>query len=237
MLALGLFVLGFFSGSVLYSALLPRLAKGVDVRALAPDHNPGAANVFKYAGVPVGILALVCDLAKAYVPVRLALRWLPLADPAFALVLCAPVLGHAFSPFAHFRGGKAIAASFGALLALLPRLHGGAAADLLVHIVFHRRHHPPPCGAHHPHLCAGGRRSGPAALLFGAHGRGAHRGGRDLAASPGAARPAARPDPAGPYRVDLAAWQPRRTAHAALASKKFKSGCKSSRFFCASVLQ
>ena len=120
MLALGLFVLGFFSGSVLYSALLPRLTKGVDVRALAPDHNPGAANVFKYAGVPVGILALVCDLAKAYVPVRLALRWLPLADPAFALVLCAPVLGHAFSPFAHFRGGKAIAASFGALLALLP---------------------------------------------------------------------------------------------------------------------
>ncbi len=120
MLALGLFVLGFFSGSVLYSALLPRLTKGIDVRALAPDHNPGAANVFKYAGVPVGILALVCDLAKAYVPVRLALRWLPLADPAFALVLCAPVLGHAFSPLAHFRGGKAIAASFGALLALLP---------------------------------------------------------------------------------------------------------------------
>lgn len=118
--ALGFFVFGFLSGSVLYSVLLPRLVRGVDVRALAPDHNPGAANAFKYAGVPVGILALVCDLAKAYVPVRLALRWLPLADPAFALVLCAPVLGHAFSPFARFRGGKAIAASFGALLALLP---------------------------------------------------------------------------------------------------------------------
>lgn len=120
MTALLLFLLGFASGSVLYSALLPRLLKGVDVHALAPDHNPGAANVFIYAGVPVGILALLCDLAKAYLPVWFALRWLDMADPAFGLVLCAPVLGHAFSPFARFRGGKAIAASFGALLALLP---------------------------------------------------------------------------------------------------------------------
>lgn len=116
-------LLGFFSGSILYSALLPRLIKGVDVRSLAPDHNPGAANAFKYGGTGVGIAALACDLLKAYLPVRLAFELLGADTPGFALVLCAPVLGHAFSPFAHFHGGKAIAASFGALLALLPGYH------------------------------------------------------------------------------------------------------------------
>lgn len=130
MTALAFFVFGFLSGSVLYSVLLPRLFKKVDVRALAADHNPGAANAFHYGGVPVGMLALICDLAKAYLPVWLALRHLSLSDPAFGLVLCAPVLGHAFSPFARFRGGKAIAASFGALLALLP------ASGMVWHLAF-----------------------------------------------------------------------------------------------------
>ena len=41
-------------------------------------------------------------------------------DALFALVVAAPVLGHAFSPMAKFRGGKAIAALFGVCIALLP---------------------------------------------------------------------------------------------------------------------
>lgn len=122
--------LGFLSGSVLYSAVLPKLVKGIDIRQLAPDHNPGAANAFQYGGVPVGIASLLCDLLKALLPVRLAFHLVGLDSPLFALCLCAPVLGHAFSPFAHFKGGKAIAASFGALLALLPDSH------ILVHLAF-----------------------------------------------------------------------------------------------------
>lgn len=114
-------VLGFLSGSVLYSALLPLIFKGVDVRKEAEDHNPGAANAFKYGGKTVGILALLCDLAKAYLPVYIALQYMTPDTRGFSLVLAAPVLGHAFSPFAHFKGGKAIAASFGAMLALLPQ--------------------------------------------------------------------------------------------------------------------
>ncbi len=114
-------VLGFLSGSILYSAFLPLVLKGVDVRTEAADHNPGAANAFKYGGRAVGILSLFCDLAKGYLPVWLALNYVTADTPGFSLVIAAPVLGHAFSPFAHFKGGKAIAASFGALLALLPQ--------------------------------------------------------------------------------------------------------------------
>ena len=47
---------GFLLGGVLFSYHLPRLLKGVDIRALSEDHNPGAANAVKYAGIPVGML-------------------------------------------------------------------------------------------------------------------------------------------------------------------------------------
>lgn len=111
---------GFVSGSVLYSELLPRLFRGIDIREKAEDHNPGATNAFKYGGFKLGLFSLICDLAKGFLPIQFALHFIEPNTPGFSLVLCAPVLGHAFSPFAHFKGGKAIAASFGVLLALLP---------------------------------------------------------------------------------------------------------------------
>ncbi len=111
---------GFCLGGVLFSYHLPKLLKGVDVRQLSPDHNPGTVNAFKFAGIPVGILCLLCDLFKGFLPVFLAMRALDFSRLWFALVLCAPALGHAMAPLYHHRGGKAIAATFGSLLGLLP---------------------------------------------------------------------------------------------------------------------
>lgn len=112
---------GFVSGSVLYSAYLPRLLKGIDVTKLSEDKNPGAYNAFQYAGVPLGMLCLFCELAKGCVPVWLAARRMDPAYPLFAAVMLAPVAGHAFSPLRRFHGGKGIAVSFGVLLALVPK--------------------------------------------------------------------------------------------------------------------
>lgn len=123
MKALGFFLyaaFGFVLGGVLFSYHLPKLLKGIDVRAVSADHNPGTVNAFHYAGVPVGVLCLLCDLAKGFVPVFLAMRVLDFYNPWFALVILAPVLGHATAPLYHGQGGKAIAASFGVLLGLLP---------------------------------------------------------------------------------------------------------------------
>ena len=112
-------LIGYLSGSVLYAYLLPRLFCHVDVTE-AQDENPGAANAFMRAGVPMGVLVLLLDLLKAAVPVYFAARLADPAAPLFALVLAAPVVGHAFPFWRKGRGGKAIAASFGALLGLLP---------------------------------------------------------------------------------------------------------------------
>lgn len=115
-------VFGYLSGSVLYGYLLPKYLCHIDVTQCSEDQNPGTTNAFVHAGVPVGILVVAADVGKAFIPVFLAVKELDVQNIWFALVMAAPVVGHAF-PFWRIRGGgKAIAASFGSLLGLYPRL-------------------------------------------------------------------------------------------------------------------
>jgi len=113
-------LLGYLSGSVLYSYYLPLWFKGLDVTAGAADKNPGAFNCIRRAGWGLGLLALTCDLLKGAVPVYLAIRALDPGCWAFALAVAAPVAGHAWPLFRRFQGGKAIAVSFGVVLGLWP---------------------------------------------------------------------------------------------------------------------
>lgn len=106
-------MIGYLSGSILYSRLIPSYFRKVDIRDISDDGNPGAGNVFKNLGIPLGIVCLACDLLKGAIPVSLCLHYLDQENPLFALVLASPVLGHA-------KKGKAIAVSFGVLIGLLP---------------------------------------------------------------------------------------------------------------------
>ena len=119
-LYLGFAIMGFFLGSVMFALILPRHFKGIDIRDLSDDGNPGTANAVKYGGVALGLLCLLGDLLKAGLPVYLARRFCGMESLLFALVMVAPVLGQAFAPFLGGHGGKAIAPAFGVLVALLP---------------------------------------------------------------------------------------------------------------------
>ena len=66
---LGFVLIGFLSGSVLFSYHIPMWLKHIDVVKESKDHNPGTSNAFKYAGVNIGILCLMADLAKSFLPV------------------------------------------------------------------------------------------------------------------------------------------------------------------------
>ncbi len=90
---------------------------------MSPDHNPGTANAFRYGGFWCGLLTLVCDLLKGFLPVFLYMAYIglePTDGLSFALMMATPVIGHAFPVFFRFQGGKGIAVSFGCLLGLLP---------------------------------------------------------------------------------------------------------------------
>ena len=110
---------GYLAGSVLFGRLLPRHFKDMDIEAVSEDHNPGTANVMKYAGIPLGLLCLVLDIGKGYLPVLWAVSVVPPVRLLFAGVMIAPILGHAWPFWKEGRGGKAIAVSFGVLLGVL----------------------------------------------------------------------------------------------------------------------
>lgn len=113
-------LVGYLSGSVLYAQLFVRLFTGQSLTQISDDHNPGTANAFQYGGFLCGGLTLVCELLKGFVPVHLFMEGPPRDPYICALVLAAPVIGHTFSVFSHFHGGKGIAVTFGCLLGLLP---------------------------------------------------------------------------------------------------------------------
>lgn len=116
-------IIGYISGSIMFAYLISKIFKKEDIRSISDDGNPGTANVFKYVGIPLGITALILELAKGFLPVYFSSKFLDIDKLPYALVLSAPVIGHAFPLFFKFKnGGKAIAVSFGALLGLIPDL-------------------------------------------------------------------------------------------------------------------
>lgn len=112
-------ILGYLSGSLQFGRYLPMLIQKKDVTVLSDDGNPGTANVFKHCGIPLGVLCLILELAKGFLPVWFALIFLGIHSWLFTIVMLSPVLGHAFSAFHRLRGGKCIAVSFGVFLAML----------------------------------------------------------------------------------------------------------------------
>ena len=108
---------GFLSGSVPFSLLLGRLFSQVDVRDYG-DGNPGAVNVFRAGGRKSGFLAVFLDVAKGVPFVFLAHSFFELPEAAVLGIAFSAILGHAFSPILQLKGGKAVAVTFGAILAL-----------------------------------------------------------------------------------------------------------------------
>lgn len=113
-------IVGFCSGSILFSRIIPFLFKNVDVTKESDDGNPGAFNAFSYAGPLCGTFALLLDLLKGALPVMLCASHVGRDSWLFPFVMAAPVFGHAHSIFDRGNGGKGIAVSFGVLLGLLP---------------------------------------------------------------------------------------------------------------------
>jgi glycerol-3-phosphate acyltransferase PlsY len=112
--------LGYLSGSIPFGVIVGRM-KGVDPRTCGSG-NIGATNVLRVLGVGPGIAVLVLDILKGWFPVWLAQTWQPsgvAATPAAVLAVSAmALLGHGFSVFLRFGGGKAVATGCGVLLAL-----------------------------------------------------------------------------------------------------------------------
>lgn len=114
-------IVGYLLGSILFGELFLEKIKKIDIRAYSDDSNPGTANAYKLGGFWCGTLTLLGDVMKGFLPVFCYL-WIVdrQMDATCVFVIIAPVVGHAYSLFHRFNGGKAIAVTFGCLLGLFP---------------------------------------------------------------------------------------------------------------------
>jgi glycerol-3-phosphate acyltransferase PlsY len=111
-------LVGYAVGAVPWGVVLGRLFHSTDLREHGSG-NIGTTNAYRVFGwkFSVGVLAL--DIVKGAVPVLLA-RWLGGGDWLQSFVAVATVIGHCWSPFINFRGGKGVATTAGAVAALTP---------------------------------------------------------------------------------------------------------------------
>jgi len=108
-------ILAYFIGSIPTGFLWAK-ARGIDIRTVGSG-NIGATNVMRTLGKGPGIIVLVIDAAKGFIPVFLVRG----QGPALQIVCCLGVIaGHNWTCWLKFKGGKGVATSAGALAAMLP---------------------------------------------------------------------------------------------------------------------
>jgi glycerol-3-phosphate acyltransferase PlsY len=110
--------LGYLLGAVPWGVVLGRIVHSTDLREHGSG-STGSTNAYRVLGWKVSVIVLVLDIVKGAVPVLLT-RWLGGGDWLQAFVAVATVVGHCWSPFIHFRGGKGVATTAGAAAALTP---------------------------------------------------------------------------------------------------------------------
>ncbi|TGK10009.1 glycerol-3-phosphate 1-O-acyltransferase [Leptospira fletcheri] len=110
----------FVLGSIPFGFLMAKFLGGIDIRKEGSG-NIGATNVTRLLGWKIGFPVLLLDIAKGALPVLLAKYLFPDRTDILPL-LCgiSAVLGHIFSPFLKFKGGKGVATSFGVFAVLAP---------------------------------------------------------------------------------------------------------------------
>lgn len=113
-------------GSIPFGFLIGKI-KGIDIRQHGSG-NIGATNVFRTLGKQSGISCLLLDFTKGLVPVLIARNMVEpmMAEQQFTaqsievLTALASIMGHNYSPWIGFKGGKGIATTAGAITALMP---------------------------------------------------------------------------------------------------------------------
>lgn len=104
-------------GSVPFGIIVGRGLFGVDPRTVGSG-NIGAANSMRALGPFGAALVLIGDVIKGVVPTLFASHWLPYGHWAIAAAGLATIVGHNWSIFLHFKGGKGVATGLGVLVVL-----------------------------------------------------------------------------------------------------------------------
>ncbi len=112
--------MSYIAGGIPTGYLVAKKFKGIDIREHGSG-NPGTANVYRVAGTVPGIITLAVDALKGFLPVVLAQRLYPDRLTVQILTGAATVIGHDWTIFLGFKGGKGVATTAGVFTAMMPK--------------------------------------------------------------------------------------------------------------------
>lgn len=121
---ISLILIAYLSGSIPFGYLFTRKFTGKDIRELGSG-NIGSTNVRRVAGAKVALLTQLCDMLKGLLPVGAILlvqntELYIFGDTYIYMIALAAILGHNFSVFLNFKGGKGVNTTLGASILLSP---------------------------------------------------------------------------------------------------------------------
>ena len=128
MVTILLMVISYILGSVPNALWIGKVFKGIDIREHG-SRNTGSTNAARVLGPKWGLLTLVLDILKGFVPTLIAVslkmdffqNLTNIKNIDFVLVGVCAILGHIFSIFLKFKGGKAVATTLGVFVILVPK--------------------------------------------------------------------------------------------------------------------
>lgn len=123
-----LMIVAYILGSIPNALWIGKVFKGIDVREHG-SKNTGSTNAARVLGAKLGILTLILDISKGAIPTLIATMLLDSSISVILVGICA-ILGHSFSIFMKFKGGKAVATTVGVFIVLVP------GAILLAAVIF-----------------------------------------------------------------------------------------------------
>jgi glycerol-3-phosphate acyltransferase PlsY len=113
-------VVGYLLGAIPFGVIVSKTMGLPDPRTVG-SKNVGFTNVLRVSGKTAGVLTLLGDMGKGWALGWAAMQWL--TDESFIMVVAlSPILGHLFSPFLGFKGGKGVATAVGVVLSLSPSI-------------------------------------------------------------------------------------------------------------------
>lgn len=115
-------VIAYVFGSLPCGVWLGKGIKNIDIREYG-SKNSGATNAYRILGPKYGIMVLILDALKGYIPLYIASLF-DIGGVYIILLGLVAILGHTFSFFLQFKGGKGVATSLGVFLFLMPKVVG-----------------------------------------------------------------------------------------------------------------
>ena len=113
-------IIGYILGALPNGVWIGKYFKGIDIREHG-SKNSGATNAYRVLGPKFGIMVLIADALKGFLPPFIASKF-GVAGNSLLLIGMIAIIGHTLSFFLNFKGGKGVATSLGVFLFLIPNV-------------------------------------------------------------------------------------------------------------------